>query len=89
MKCSNPECNRSIGLVSHQRGWFGKRRYCSSRCRDALKLERRRPSSNERSLRTYFDWLFSPTGNPQPRLIRAIVCVRARPTAAIARSICS
>jgi hypothetical protein len=22
MKCSNPDCNRGIGLVSHRRGWF-------------------------------------------------------------------
>jgi len=34
MKCSNPDCNRGIGLVAYQRGWFGKRRYCSQHCRD-------------------------------------------------------
>jgi hypothetical protein len=22
MKCSNPECNRGIGLVAYRRGWF-------------------------------------------------------------------
>ena len=36
MKCSNPDCNRGIGLVAYQRGWFSKRRYCSQRCRDAF-----------------------------------------------------
>ena len=36
MKCSNPGCNRGIGLVAYQRGWFSKRRYCSQRCRDAV-----------------------------------------------------
>jgi len=36
MKCSNPDCNRGIGLVAYQRGWFSKRRYCSQHCRDAF-----------------------------------------------------
>jgi hypothetical protein len=36
MKCSNPDCNRGIGLVAYQRGWFSKRRYCSKHCRDAF-----------------------------------------------------
>ena len=36
MKCSNPYCNRGIGLVAHRRGWFSKRRYCSKHCRVAF-----------------------------------------------------
>jgi hypothetical protein len=36
MKCSSPDCNRSIGLVAYRRGWFSKRRYCSRNCRDAV-----------------------------------------------------
>ena len=36
MKCSNPDCNRSIDLVAYRRGWFSKRRYCSTHCRDAF-----------------------------------------------------
>jgi hypothetical protein len=36
MKCSNPDCNRGIGLVAYQRGWSSERRYCSQRCRDAF-----------------------------------------------------
>ena len=36
MKCSNPDCNRGIGLVAYQRGWFSKRLYCSKHCRDAF-----------------------------------------------------
>ena len=36
MKCANPTCNHSIGLVSHRRGLFGKRPYCSKQCRDHL-----------------------------------------------------
>src|SRR5262249_15598363 len=43
MKCSSPECNRAIGLVSYQRGWFGKRRYCSQRCRDVYLADASRP----------------------------------------------
>jgi hypothetical protein len=36
MKCSNPDCNRGIGLVAYRRGWFSKRRYCSKHCRDVF-----------------------------------------------------
>jgi hypothetical protein len=47
MKCSNPDCNRGIGLVVYQRGWFSKRRYCSKHCRvafvaDAPNLQQKR-----------------------------------------------
>jgi hypothetical protein len=60
MKCSNPNCNHSIGLVAHRRGWFGKRLYCSRKCRD----DRIEPSATKEVSATYFDWLFRlPTGN--------------------------
>jgi hypothetical protein len=37
MKCSNPDCDRGIGLVGYQGSWFSKGRYCSQRCcRDAV-----------------------------------------------------
>ena len=37
MKCSNPVCNRGIGLVSYRRGWlFSDGLYCSTHCRNAL-----------------------------------------------------
>jgi hypothetical protein len=79
MKCSNPECSRGIGLVSHQRGWFGKQRYCSRICRDAFGVEQPKPSSRKRIPGSYFEWLISqPTGNPQPRLMGAMARVRAR-----------
>jgi hypothetical protein len=47
MKCSNPDCNRGIGLIAYQRGWFSKRHYCSRYCRnafmaDAPKLQQKR-----------------------------------------------
>ena len=38
MKCSNPACNRGIGLISYQR-WICSRRYCSRRCRNAAKSD--------------------------------------------------
>ena len=34
MKCSNPGCNRGIGLVAYRRGWLNKQGYCSRHCRD-------------------------------------------------------
>jgi hypothetical protein len=33
MKFSNLNCNHGIGLVSYQRRWFEKRRFCSKKCR--------------------------------------------------------
>jgi hypothetical protein len=73
MKCSNPNCNRGIGLVAHRRGWFSKRRYCSKQCRDAFvayapKLQQKR------SVPTYFEWLFlQPIENPKLKLKPAVV----------------
>jgi hypothetical protein len=79
MKCSNPECNRGIGLVSHRRGWFGKRCYCSKRCRDGFKVEHPEPSSQERRPGSFVEWFLSqPIGNSRPKLMGAIAHVRAR-----------
>jgi hypothetical protein len=43
MKCSNPGCNRSIGLVAYRRGWFSKRRYCSKHCRETFVADAPKP----------------------------------------------
>ena len=68
MKCSNPNCNRGIGLVAYRRGWFGKQRYCSRRCRDAFVADAPRSSQQERNATTYFEWLFLRTSeSPQQR----------------------
>jgi hypothetical protein len=59
MRCSNPDCNRGIGLVAYRRGWFSKRRYCSRKCRDAAGvIDRVKPSRPEQTPATYCDWLF-------------------------------
>jgi hypothetical protein len=81
MKCSNPDCNRGIGLVAYQRGWFSKRRYCSRNCRDAVvvidDVER---SHSEQSPATYFDWLFGqPVLHAQPKLVPAGIRARSEP----------
>jgi hypothetical protein len=80
MRCANPDCNRGIGLVSHQRSWFDKRRYCSRQCRDAcLAAGRRKRSEQERIATTYFEWLFlQPFENPQPKLAPRVMRVKAR-----------
>jgi hypothetical protein len=66
MKCSNPDCNRGIGLVAYRRGWFSKRRYCSRHCRDALVALAPKPQQ-KRSTTTYFEWLFEqPILTAQP-----------------------
>jgi len=44
MKYSNPNCGHSIGLASHQRHWFDKRRICTKKCPNAG---------------SYFNWLFA------------------------------
>jgi hypothetical protein len=72
MKCSHPDCNRGIGLVSYRSGWFGKGRYCSKQCRYAFLAKRPKRSRQERSATTYFEWLFSQP-NLQPKLMPAIV----------------
>ena len=58
MKCSNPYCNRGIGLVAHRRRWFDKRRYCSKECRNTFVAQRPKMSRQERSATTYVEWLF-------------------------------
>jgi hypothetical protein len=76
MKCSNPECNRGIGLVAYRRGWFSKRRYCSKSCRDAFVAD---APQQVRSVPTYFEWLFlQPIENPQLKLKLAVVRTKAR-----------
>jgi hypothetical protein len=77
MKCSNPKCNRGIGLVAYRRGWFSKRRYCSKHCRDAFVADAPK-LRQERSAPTYFEWLFlQPIENPQLRLKPAVVRTKA------------
>jgi hypothetical protein len=81
MKCSNPDCNRGIGLVSHRRGWFSKRRYCSKHCRDAVVADAPRPQQ-KRSTTSYFEWLFLESiEKPQQKLMPAHVRIRARRSA--------
>jgi hypothetical protein len=77
MKCSNPNCNRGIGLVAHRRGWFSKRRYCSKQCRDAF-VAYAPNLQQKQSVPTHFGWLFlQPIENPQPKLKPAVVRTKA------------
>ena len=77
MKCSNPECNRGIGLVAYRRGWFSKRRYCSKHCRDAFVADAPK-LRQERNAPTHFEWLFLQSiENPQLRLKPAVVRTKA------------
>ena len=75
MKCASPTCNHSIGLVSHRRGLFGKRHYCSKACRDHFSVA---PAPKCERATTYFEWLFMQPVNLQPRMAVATVRVRAR-----------
>jgi hypothetical protein len=59
MNCSNLNCSHGIGLVSYQRGWFDKRRFCSKKCRDDFAAARPRPSQQEHLAGSYFNWLFA------------------------------
>jgi len=77
MKCSNPECNRGIGLVAYRRGWFSKRPYCSKHCRDAFVADAPK-LRQERNAPTHFEWLFLQSiENPQLRLKPAVVRTKA------------
>jgi hypothetical protein len=65
VKCSNPGCQRGIGLVAYQHGWFSKLRYCSKQCRDAFVADAPALQQSE-SASTYFEWLFlRPIENSQ------------------------
>jgi hypothetical protein len=79
MKCSNPDCNRGIGLVAYRRGWFSKRRYCSKNCRDAVVvIDRAERSRTEQTPATYFDWLFGqPVLPAQSKLVPAAIRVHS------------
>jgi len=80
MKCSNPDCDRGIGLVSHRRNWFDKQRYCSKRCRDAVasQVTGQQRSRRQQDTTSYFEWLYSqPIGRPQPRPVQAGVRVKS------------
>jgi hypothetical protein len=57
MKCSNPDCNRSIGLI-HYRRWVSRRRYCSRQCRNDVVSRVPSRLQEERIAATYFEWLF-------------------------------
>ncbi|HEV2714539.1 MAG TPA: hypothetical protein VGU64_04695 [Terriglobales bacterium] len=86
MKCSNPNCNRGIGLVAYGRGWFRRRNYCSRECRDSFVAEGPKQSQQEGSATTNFEWLFlqpiekrqllQPIEKRQPKLMPAVVRVR-------------
>jgi hypothetical protein len=79
MKCSNPDCNRGIGLIAYRRGWFSGRRYCSRHCRDAFVAGASKPQ-NKRSATTYFEWLFEqPVLNAQLKLVPAAIPARSKP----------
>jgi hypothetical protein len=58
MKCSNPNCGHGIGLVSYQRHWFDKRRFCSKKCRDEFRVEKLRPGPHQPIAGSYYNWLF-------------------------------
>ena len=66
MKCSNQNCGHGIGLVSYQRNWFDKRRFCSKKCRDDFTVERPRPSQQERLVGSYFNWLLANATSQVP-----------------------
>jgi hypothetical protein len=73
MKCSNPDCNRGIGLVAYRCGWFSKRHYCSRNCRDALVTDAPK-LQQKRSATTYFEWLFGqPILTAQPKMVPAAI----------------
>jgi hypothetical protein len=74
MNCSNPDCDRGIGLIAYRRGWFSKRRYCSRNCRDTVvAIDSAERSPSEQTPATYFDWLFG-----QPKLAPAAIHVRSK-----------
>jgi hypothetical protein len=78
MKCSHPQCNRGIGLVSYRRA-FAKGRYCSKECRDSYVIERAKAAIPQSPATTYVEWLFlQPVGNTLPQMLPAVARGRCR-----------
>lgn len=78
MKCAHPMCQRGIGLVSHRRGWFGKRLYCSPACRDKYVAEVPPPRVTRSVEPSPFELLFAQA-SAQAKLVPAPSgAVRAR-----------
>lgn len=76
MKCSNPQCNHGIGLISYRRA-FAKKRYCSKKCRDSYVIEWAKPAVPPPAA-TYVEWPFLQlAGNALPQMVVAAVA-RAR-----------
>lgn len=72
MKCSNPQCNHGIGLVSYRRP-FAKRRYCSKKCRDCYVNEWAEPAVPGRTATTYVERPFlQPVDNSLPLMVPAV-----------------
>ena len=82
MKCSNPECDHGIGLVSYRRA-FSKRRFCSKTCRDShvietAKIERAEPATPG-GAPTYLAWLFPQSvGNSLQQMPATVARTRSR-----------
>ena len=54
MKCANPNCDRGIGLVCHQRHPFDKLRFCSQKCCDEFVDEKPKRLQQELHSTSYF-----------------------------------
>ena len=68
MKCSNPDCNRRIGLVRYRR-WFSN---------NVMSCVPRR-LQEERNATTYFEWLFlQPIKKDQFKTVPAVIRPPAR-----------
>jgi hypothetical protein len=78
MKCAHPTCHRGIGLVSHRRGWFGKRLYCSRDCRDNYVVEVRPPRVKRSFDPSLFEQLFAPANAPAKLVPVRASAMRAR-----------
>ena len=73
MKCSNPNCNRGIGLIAYRRGRFSN---CSRNCRDGFVADLPNRSRQEQNVSTYFGRLFL---EPLPqKLTPAVNRIKAR-----------
>jgi hypothetical protein len=79
MKCAHPACHRGIGLVSHRRGFFDTRLFCSRACRDRREPERSKPRSREPPAAGWLAWLLDQlAAKPSVPTAPAVIRIRAR-----------
>ena len=64
MRCSNPTCGKSIGLVRFKLSSLGNLTFHSKRCRESFKADRLKRVQQEQAKWEFWEWLKRPPRHP-------------------------